>query len=1488
MSGDESPLPWSARSEWVVTNNEGGERRYVATPEDLGDAGGQFRMHDKNVTIPVNRGACTQVLLHKSRSGNYRLLLNGCESDNADDVRDGYHILPSFEMDKLVTEDATGQKVPAPVIVSVLVEDGACAPDRVTLQVRQRTFEAGVQTNQDQEPVIREVELTPTRPADVNSKAVAVPYPMEIVRPMRVTFVSNASHRNQNAKAKKRELKTAYGLLKRLLDQKKIDIKAFKGLKNFDIMKVVGFGALGLLYYKDKVYEWILQLLGLSEVATSEGASTSIIEIGRYLIDFLWVRDKLNEMGRSEADRRRSTEVHISVFDIATVLQRVAGSQAGGLYSKLGENWTMRDLQNAGRFGDVAVMKYIIDHAPQAIDDDFRLLGHGVPVTDDETKRQAEMARLRESMADEVKVDTLQQDFAHTTRVEAVLHIEVVDTQQAGHKTRRTFRLKSHQSFSAGLVVSGYHDIEAKLRTSMDSIRDTATCSAIAELQSRPFRPAKQTGSGPMDYFANWVLGINKEVKSPSVQVIVNACNEILNKVAHEVNKLLKANSPLKSQPGRLCPSVVRYLPHIVRMQTAPYSFATQGTTDEMATVSQEEEGLIVGTSDLLSKVVAVSRGVGGIVSRAVAQFVETDGVAQPRMRTQLVMLGTTMDSSALAAFAVGTERVHAVGVDTRHVYAPRMPLSVVQSMACREEHGQVRERTVVDWLTKPLRDPVASDIAEEFGLPASHDGELILGTLADLATDEMLERAPTGLHVHPTRAQLMSGSLERSVHRLRAAQRLASAAFTPGSLPVFLNYSDALFLCYLEGRTLRTLLRESAVWRAWQEVWNDPWKSKPRGWRHDMHAAVGIAAPGGIGALRKHVHATGNLRPSTVPLQCFPFLSSQTLAMHTPEALSLATPTDVASVKKRNLAWVSLGMQVEHAYFAAQRIHVMATALKLSDAQRTWLLRDCVRARPVLQCVGNSGGDESDGPEARQRCLQTFEKPISQLRSPLQPQVLTRPATHTLCDNRVHRSWLRAKLSAMRFDVEGLSTERSSDTAMGQQDGGANPRLRVSKSLLDAFSSLEVGSGPQQYLVPFGDAGVQGHFPLLGRGFETLPVYMELLEDTPLPTFSRKGAGVGHIMPRSAHDTKNNRNPLVIEVSIGDGQRSVVDVVLVSMRRQGEEGEEGDDVGSDANLKRDASLKDICNTHSPVAGMEVDAASALLFNVERLVQCAFLVAALHPSCKLLLASPPPRVPPKLIDVADEPKEPASLRLAFMRASALLLFLKVGAQAGTEEIKSMSSEATTPSQNAASGEELLKLDPLTLLREMEDTQRLYNWLHERQQTILEEFEINSGATDNVVIQQFQKKLGPSAITPLWSMYLHFRKVHLQANLRHAQHKTEHQIRWRSANEENQRRTREATRMRQSELDMWPSVVAVANAVAHSVLSDPPKLQAYPSRTLAPGAERDSAPGSATATVSGGETHTAKLKAFPRDDTSGNTKLLAVPLCELAAVLARVL
>ena len=1312
MSDDESPLPLPARSEWVVTNDEGGERRYVATPEDLGDAGGQFRMHDKKVTIPVNRGACTQVLLHKSRSGGYRLLLNGCESNSADDVRDGYHILPSFEIDKLVTEDATGQKVPAPVIVSVLVEDGACAPDRVTLQVRQRTFEAGVQTNEGQEPVIREVELTPTRPSDVNSKAVAVPYPMEIVRPMRVTFVSNASRRNRAAKDKKRQLLTTYKSLQKLLNKKQVDIKAFKAFKNFNMMNVVGFGALGLLYYKDVVYQWLWNTVGRPDIVRERASMSIIMEIGRYLIDFLWVRDKLNELGRSEAasDRPSSTEVHISVFDIATVLQRVAGSQAGGLYSKLGENWTMRDLQNAGRFDDVAVMKYIIDHAPEAIDDDFQLyaglLGHNVPVTDDEAERQADMARLRESMADEVKVDTLQRDFAHTTRVEAVLHIEVVDTQQAENQTRRTFRLKSHQSFSAGLVVSGYHDLEAKLRTSMDSIRATATCSAIAELQSRPFRSAKQTGSGPMDYFANWALGINKEVKSPSVQVIVQACNDISNKVVREVNKLLEANSPLKSQPRRLCPSVVRYLPHIVRMQTAPYNFAAQGTTDEMAIVSQEE-GLIGGTSDLLSKVVAVSRGVGGIVSRAVAQFVETDGVAQPRMRTQLVMLGTTMDGKAVADFAVGTERVHAVGIDTRHVYAPRMPLSVVQSMACREGHGQVRERAVIDWLAKPSQYPDASGIAEKFGLPASHEGELILGTLADLATDEVVERAPTGLHVQPTRAQLMSGSLERSVRRLRAAQCLASAAFTPGALPVFLNYSDALFLCYLEGRTLRTLLRESAVWRAWQEVWNDPWKSKPRGWRHDMHAAVAIAAPGGIGALRKHVRATGNLRPSTVPLQRFPFLSSQTLAMHTPQALSLATPRGMVSAKKRNLAWASLGMQVEHAYFAAQRIHVMAIALNLSDAQRTWLLRDCVRARPVLQCVGNSGGDESDGSEARQRCVQTFEKPISQLRSPLQPQVLTRPARHTLCDNRVHRSWLRAKLSAMRFDIEGLSTERSSDTAMGQQDGDGTPRLRVSKSLLDSFSSLEVGSGPQQYLVPFGDAGVQGHFPLLGRGFETLPVYMELLEDPPLSTFSGEGAGVGHIVPRSAHDTKNNRNPLVVEVSIGDGQRSVVDVVLVSMRRQGKE---GDDVGSDTNLKRDASLKDICNTHSPVAGMEVDAASALLFNVERLVQCAFLVAALHPSCKLLLASPPPHVPPKLIDVADEPKEPASLRLAFMRASALLLFLKDGAQAGTEQIKKMSSEATTPSQNAASGEELPKLDPLTLLREMEDTQRLYNWL----------------------------------------------------------------------------------------------------------------------------------------------------------------------------------
>ena len=116
-----------ATSEWVVGNGIT-EARYSATPDEAQRALLQqndgFREHKPTEeTVPVEYGACTQVLLRKARDGTYQLLLNGCVSNEGGD---GFHVLPSFLYDQLIPENATKREVPAPVVVSVLVEDGAC------------------------------------------------------------------------------------------------------------------------------------------------------------------------------------------------------------------------------------------------------------------------------------------------------------------------------------------------------------------------------------------------------------------------------------------------------------------------------------------------------------------------------------------------------------------------------------------------------------------------------------------------------------------------------------------------------------------------------------------------------------------------------------------------------------------------------------------------------------------------------------------------------------------------------------------------------------------------------------------------------------------------------------------------------------------------------------------------------------------------------------------------------------------------------------------------------------------------------------------------------------------------------------------------------------------------------------------------------------------------------------------------------------------
>jgi hypothetical protein len=186
------PLPSAPTSEWVTRNGA----RYAATPEEATRAFGATPLepHSADPAQQVASGACTQVLLRKALDGTYALLLNGRESTA--NPTTGLHTLPPFRVQTLLREEATGRRVPAPVAVSLLLEQGACPPDEVRLSVLQRTFVSGTQIDEGRETIAMEVRLTPTTPSDVQSAAVVVAYPMRIGPSAKIVLKDRSDERS--------------------------------------------------------------------------------------------------------------------------------------------------------------------------------------------------------------------------------------------------------------------------------------------------------------------------------------------------------------------------------------------------------------------------------------------------------------------------------------------------------------------------------------------------------------------------------------------------------------------------------------------------------------------------------------------------------------------------------------------------------------------------------------------------------------------------------------------------------------------------------------------------------------------------------------------------------------------------------------------------------------------------------------------------------------------------------------------------------------------------------------------------------------------------------------------------------------------------------------------------------------------------------------------------------------------------------------------
>ena len=1431
-----------ATSEWVVD----GADRYAATPEDALpalDVPG-FRAHDPVVDAQLEKSACTQVLVHKARDGSYRLLLDGCESQPD---ADGYHTLPDYRTRPLLSEDATGREVPAPVMVSVLAEDGTHTQGSTMLQVKQRTFVNGTQIDEGTEAVIAEGNLRPTCTRDVRCLSRIVPYPMAIGPAVKIVFVDRYKRRELSLKKNKKAMEAVLAALQgRGLSpqQAKAVIEQAEKMEGFSRAAALGSAAFAIATVGPFILAALLQAvqigaLTLVKVGVAAGAWRTFVA-AREIAQYWWLYRQSKQLEAQEKERTKPKESIVSIFDLPMVIRRLTGTTTGGIYSRKGAPLTEGELRKLKRMEDVVVMDWVINHSEldssvraemvSKLEENYKeSLPAGHPektnLTDDtKAKIQKEADEILSGVktdGDTFEIESVQaSDLLGRGYVESVLCIEVVDARRPGDRTRETFRLRSPSPLGAGIVAAGYLQLERKLQETMAIVRrafaETLDPNYMPLVHQYLYKRGKVTGVLKKDLMQWWVQR-RQAVQFPPEQSILAALEQLAKSALDALQALNSLATPL---PGAVAirrpPAVARYLPHVVRMKSIGSGSFALGNEDGDVFIAQD--GGIVGVSnDGLRDAIGDMRTALRTVNQAMQQFVEGEGVARPRMRVELVMAGSSLDPARRGIVPIRLAPKRTGNIDTRHVYAPRMPLQVADSMAFRNENAHLREQLSIAWLREPLREQPGSGMAELFRVPVSHVGELTLGVIADLATDDLVARVPEGLHVSPERGQLMASSVMRAIQRLRAVVPLARQVFRERPTPTRLDDNDALFLCYPEGRTLLKLLRESAAWRKWAEPQSGTWASRRTGWRQDMRAAMAEAAPAGIAALSDLLESIERLQDATVPLDRFPFLPTQTLALQTPEAF----PT-------LDRAWSGLAAQLEHAAYAAQRLDIMAKGLDLSEAHRAALLRDSARARPVLACMP-TGSVLAAAPASCVDSMALFTQPIALRLGPLQPGVPSAPSAHTLVDSMRNLGVLQARVAAMRMDIVDLAKER----ALIDRDA----------SLAGVFAKLNVNGSPAQYLVPFGDAAVKGDCRLMGTFFESTPVYMGLLT-TDAPKAALYAELRGAIVPRRAQDHVDNLHPFVITTN-GEALPGLrLGVALVNMEHS-----------AVAKAAAPETLKDAIRMASENAGgVSVDAANAILFNVERLVQCALLAVATCPECRSLVVPPPDKANRKRVPVPEALEAREGLLLIEMRRNAVLVLMSdVQGFQEADMKREMGYDDSAVKEDKAEA----------LLANVEYTGALYRWLQRATDVILASVQAN----DFVSAYNDALKADDAEGKAKVALYMYFGDVWHDAWNRFTNRRKERVQVQEVAQAVNRRAEEDEFVAHCWEEGAWQSVVAVANAVARSLVTEPPTLMAT-TRSLVCSANP--------------EPNHGLWIAVAAWRSQG---LAAVPLCELASVLA---
>ena len=885
--------------------------------------------------------------------------------------------------------------------------------------------------------------------------------------------------------------------------------------------------------------------------------------------------------------------------------------------------------------------------------------------------------------------------------VETVLRVEIVDARRLASRTRETLLFTSDVAFEAGVLSSGYEQVIRELRDAREEIADMVQVQGIAPASPPVIVQGWITGNLRKD-LVNKIAGVNVPKYAPSIKATNILLQDLALRVQTQLTKLMEETKrraaratpdPSKGEVAR----AVRRLPQRVRVRNATALTLVLEHQDagvavaplrEAAGTTGTEKGSQTATqgAHVLRDIVQSSSRTMRILRQAVDQFLEIDGLYRPRVRF-FVSVGKFPSSSLAFGSLSGIRKLlpdHSSnenddddgapsGVSSRLVYAPRMPAAVVGALESRAEHAHVAERLAIAWLNSaPNSTPRSgASVARAFRLPPTHESELIVGVVVDLAIEDTLARVrrrrdtkadddddASQWVLTPHYGQVVESALVQAVRRVRQAGELATSVVDSmrDTARPRMDKDDAFFDCFPGGRVLAMLLNESAVWRTWRQPWRvelAPAVVKlaataaaavlprrltsvgPR--RFDALAAAAAATPRGIDML---VALLQNARAVRVPakgkappLTSMPFLSVQTLVWHCDAVLALdGVVREVGFGTRERLAMLT---QINHARQALRRIDALATGQSLGQFSIAMLLLEAAWARPVLELVASDAERGDAVAELINDPLLMSEEYGVQPSAPLRPN----EAQRLPLNQPSMLSWLRKRLAAYRLPTESAlpelrhsAKEASSDEEEEAEEGEA--------SVLVQFENHSQ-SNAIHYLLPFAGATVREVAPTMSRAFEEAPVFTAVLRETlaqmktssssSKAAASSAAAATVVLAARRSDDSSKDLHPFVAVWSEEEeaeedesGERkeksrgisvAIADAATVAAPRATEESTllrllRPDD-RTTTTLRACAAAAAAVRAKLPaLLGRGVDAAAAFVHNVERVMQAFLIVAA--------------------------------------------------------------------------------------------------------------------------------------------------------------------------------------------------------------------------------------------------------------------------------------